>query len=412
VEAIIAAENPGGKGHVVGPQLHDMFATHHKVLRRDRITAIMEQMRYSKTKEPHDNVFAIYAILRERGLKIPEPDYKKPVAEVYRETAVAMIQTEGYRDLFLQIGLPKSARISDLSSWVPDWSHNKHVKECNNMLSKHKGATLASGPEFRFDNDHRHLVIPGTTIDTIADRSDFSLLHGHGGLGPDTEEFNLNQKPPPEFWSIFKNDMQSNFTEAAAIWNIRAIQSFLIFAGFPNKKACLEEDTVLFRSLYSMSWDLAALDNDSASLRRLCTLIVSASPSTAIDTSLSKTSSSAVTSDHLLLERDDATKHVPEIDVLLAIRNDPGMAKHYTSISQGLFYQTMFRTAQGHIGIAPYTVEVGDEVSLISGVDCPVIARSQNDLSKLIGLAYIHDYMDGQRWESPSGNHLREIVFV
>jgi hypothetical protein len=72
----------------------------------------------------------------------------------------------------------------------------------------------------------------------------------------------------------------------------------------------------------------------------------------------------------------------------------------------------MFRTAQGHIGIAPYTVEVGDEVSLIVGVDCPVIARSRNGLSKLIGLAYIHDYMHGQRWESPSGNDLREIVFV
>jgi hypothetical protein len=144
VEAV-AAENPGGKGHQVGPQLHDMFATHHKVLRRDKITAIMEQMRYSKTQLPHDNVFAIYTILRNQGLNISELDYMKPVAEVYRETAVAMIQTEGYRDLFFQIGLPKSAQIPELSSWVPDWSHNKHVKECTQMLRKHKGATSASG---------------------------------------------------------------------------------------------------------------------------------------------------------------------------------------------------------------------------------------------------------------------------
>jgi hypothetical protein len=191
--------------------------------------------------------------------------------------------------------------------------------------------------------------------------------------------------------------MQSHFTETAAVWNIRAIRSFLIFAGFQNKESWLDKDTVLFRSLHSMSWDLSTLDNDSASLRRLCTLIVSASSSGAIATSSSKTSSSAAKSDRLQLLRDTATKCVPEIDALLAIREDPGMAKHYTSISQGLFYQTMFRTAQGHIGIAPYTVEVGDEVSLIVGVDCPVIARSRNDLSKLIGLAYIHDYIDGQR---------------
>jgi hypothetical protein len=411
VEAV-AAENPGGKGHEVGPQLHDMFATHHKVLHLDKFTAVMEQMRYSKTQEPHDNIFAIYAILQDRGFNISEPDYNKPVAEVYRETAVALIQTEGYRDLFFQIGLPKSTQIPGLSSWVPDWSHNKHVKECTQMLRKHKGATLSSDSSFRFDNDHRHLIIPGITIDTIAERSDFSLLHGHSGLGPNTKEFNLNQKPPHEFWNILENDMQSDFTEAAAVWNLRAIRSFLIFAGFQDGEPCLEKETVLFRSLCSMSWDLSALDSDSTSLRRLCTLIISALPSMAIHPSLRTTSSSATMSDHLPLERDAATKCVPEIDALTAIRKDPGMAKHFTSISQGLFYQTMFRTAQGHIGIAPYALKVGDEVALISGVDCPVIARPRSDFSELVGLAYIHDYMDGQRWKGSYGNHIREIVFV
>lgn len=392
VEAI-AAERPGGKVHDVGSHLHDMFASHQTVIGRHTLTATMEQMRWSKTEQPHDNIYAIHTLLKDHDLAISHPDYDRPVGEVYRQVAVSVIQRESYPGLFYQIGLPKSS--TTINSWVPDWSQNKHALECTNMLRKHTGASSSSSPIHRFEHDYQHLIIPGVIVEHVTKRSPLSLLHGHERLHSHTKEFELNQLPLPAFQSL--EEKLQDFNLAAAVWNLRTLASFLHFACFQDLEPSTTEETILFRTLYSMSWELSALDNDPDSLRILCIMIMRVAEQNTPDPDPVKNITTEETSRYLDLEK--------------AIREDARLVKHYKSITQCAFYQTMFRTASGQIGFAPHPIRPGDNVALITGIQCPVIVRLSGGQHTIVALAYIHNYMDGQLWPD-SPNKLQDFVFV
>jgi hypothetical protein len=63
--------------------------------------------------------------------------------------------------------------------------------------------------------------------------------------------------------------------------------------------------------------------------------------------------------------------------------------------------RTFLFTADGHIGVGSYQMELGDEVCVIFGCEVLCIIRPMGDHYRLIGECYVHGYMHGEaidRW--------------
>ena len=50
------------------------------------------------------------------------------------------------------------------------------------------------------------------------------------------------------------------------------------------------------------------------------------------------------------------------------------------------------------MGTAPPMMKVEDRIFLVSGLTLPMIVRREGGIDKLIGPAYIHGIMDGEKW--------------
>jgi hypothetical protein len=48
--------------------------------------------------------------------------------------------------------------------------------------------------------------------------------------------------------------------------------------------------------------------------------------------------------------------------------------------------------------LGPFTAIAGDQVSPLEGAQFPIILRSEDDDSTLVGESYVHGIMDGEVW--------------
>lgn len=69
--------------------------------------------------EPKDRIFAIYGVTRALGIDFPEPDYDKPVEQVYREAARTAIDHD--RDLSMLCHITGLQALPGIPSWIPYW---------------------------------------------------------------------------------------------------------------------------------------------------------------------------------------------------------------------------------------------------------------------------------------------------
>ena len=58
--------------------------------------------------------------------------------------------------------------------------------------------------------------------------------------------------------------------------------------------------------------------------------------------------------------------------------------------------RTLFRTKQGFLGMALYTILPGDEVWIVKGSWAPLVVRHEGDKNTFQGDAYVHGFMEGQ----------------
>ncbi|OPB46547.1 hypothetical protein A0O28_0066680 [Trichoderma guizhouense] len=56
----------------------------------------------------------------------------------------------------------------------------------------------------------------------------------------------------------------------------------------------------------------------------------------------------------------------------------------------------LFVTSNGHFCIGPSKTQVGDIVSVIVGCNLPIVIRPSGSCFKVVGEAYVHNYMAGE----------------
>ncbi|KAI0411233.1 heterokaryon incompatibility protein-domain-containing protein [Xylaria grammica] len=69
-----------------------------------------------------DKIFGLYAIFDRAGLKLPDPDTSKTVAEVFEDATRVIIQESRSLTTILRFCIRETCVTEDLPSWVPDWS--------------------------------------------------------------------------------------------------------------------------------------------------------------------------------------------------------------------------------------------------------------------------------------------------
>ena len=121
-------------------------------------------------KDPRDFVYAMLGLAsprwwaRKQGLEeVPiEPDYFKPVEQVYREAAEYIIWER--QDLrLLSVQITSSKRIKDLPTWVPDWSGERERP----AVPSGDGSALARCLDGCTEVDGKSLFVNGVTFGTI-----------------------------------------------------------------------------------------------------------------------------------------------------------------------------------------------------------------------------------------------------
>ena len=372
------------------------------------INDFLGEMRWSQASEPKDKVFSLYGILGASGVSPPLPDYSKSTADVYRETAVAVIQsTKGLRILEQ---VDSTGVTPDLASWVPDWSSWKH---CIGLLGHyHASIPTTPTPFFDFRDDRRKLVVRGCTIDSIAARCEFSMAHKNEKLGdPDKYlTWTKNCQPTEPFW---KSILEMNPQHSAAIlsfWNLRVLRAFVDFS-LGNDPASASEETILalYYTLMSQcdSHEDVVRDRTDA---RLWLFMLSGRQDLlgddVVDAGQEPTAIRNVHDTPSLAE----IMQTPEYTVCKSISHS-SICRTFQDRIDRIRYKTIFHTASGKVGIAPYAIRAEDEIVLLEGLRMPMVVRQSGSDYRLIGQAHVQGIGGADAWLGKDAE-VREICLV
>lgn len=99
-----------------------------------------------------------------------------------------------------------------------------------------------------------------------------------------------------------------------------------------------------------------------------------------------------------------------ELQIRLILRlYTPGVASVQHDIFLNTYHKTFLISRDGYMGICPRWARVGDLIVLISGLTAPFIVRKEEENYTLVGPAYVHGVMQGERWSTEG---LEDITFV
>lgn len=112
-------------------QLRDIMAL--RTWKHDANASFLDLLALASRRQAadaRDKVFALLSHLtalvdklNRPGELLIEPDYSKGIAEVYTDTAKALIRRDRNLDVMSYVEGPLHLRPDNLASWVPDWSH-------------------------------------------------------------------------------------------------------------------------------------------------------------------------------------------------------------------------------------------------------------------------------------------------
>ncbi|KAI1172566.1 heterokaryon incompatibility protein-domain-containing protein [Nemania sp. FL0916] len=376
---------------------------------------LMDEARWSLTTLVQDKAYALYGIFNALNIELPSPDYSQPTAKIFRETTTAIAKYTETLHVFDQVhGLGRTA---DLASWVPDWAAFKHAIQPVPGAKGSSNSSAGSRPEFWFEADGLHLAVKGIHHDVISTRSTYAIAHQHEGLGKpeDYMAWSQNFQPPEIYWRRLLKTNPRHSQAILRIWNIRVFQMFTKFAfGTPDQLKFLGTRLEFYATLLSREFGLGNLLEDVESLDAWHSTLMSTASPPLPQTGQRDVANSWMKSTIEEIRRTPRLHSLlatPEFAVFEAIEQNDAARKRHDNIIRRSFYQAIFRTKSGRLGMAPHPIRSDDEIKLFAGGRFPMIVRPCNGRNtfQLISPAYVHGIMEGQAWVQP-GDSLQKFV--
>ncbi|KAK1829418.1 heterokaryon incompatibility protein-domain-containing protein [Podospora conica] len=339
--------------------------------------------------DERDRVFGLFGILQEYGVRLPAPDYKKPLAVLYREAAQCIMDRDSTLELLYCCSVrERSAKLEDLPSWVPDFSSLEWFAWIPGWEF-----TTASGTSpawFDFGDDDR-LSARGVRIGSITsltgttDSLSKEALVAHSFQVSRREMFRAIMPTIEALraWINFALDCEGKATDATgALCTVLLQEVAQAYSVDPAKWARLRGHFADWCASLTAAGGFPAGEAYAGA--------DGGDGGCAVDAEAAETSERAMEQLYRRLEQDEAVRTVQH---LIMGRVDGNC---------------LFKTTKGMLGIAPKCIQEEDEVFLIAGLGLPMILRPVAGAStyRLVGPAYIAGVMRGELWPEED----REIV--
>ncbi|KAI0966472.1 heterokaryon incompatibility protein-domain-containing protein, partial [Xylaria arbuscula] len=315
------------------------------------------EVRGKLATDVRDKIFSLHGIFKAFDVHFPAPDYSKSAKQVFQETAKAIIEQD--ESLHILYHVSSRARMPDLPSWVPDWGDTDVVG--GNPAFSFWSATHRSVHRPSFDSENRNtLRTSGKVIGKISTRS-MALSVEISRPDNDIKVFQhwiqccqhitgsyVTGEPIDE--AFYRTLIQLPSTEVLDVYISKSYKEKL------SPESYKEWAEVIKHGMEFNATAQATIDTSSKA---------------------SELTSSATTA-------------TPALDGAAKIFND--------TIQERLGGQSLFLTDTQHMGIAGDVMQEGDVVTLLYGLEMPMILRPSQKGYSVVTWAYVHGVMEGEEW--------------
>ncbi|KAH0536826.1 hypothetical protein FGG08_006324 [Glutinoglossum americanum] len=314
---------------------------------RSKIVGVLHMIRTRQATMKVDKVFALYGMLQELGINLDEPDYRKPVDQVYMNFTRTIINWHRSLDILVEASLPG---LPNAPSWVPNWSEHYY-----RVTSSPLKAASISSSRFSFSSCGRKLE----TFSKLVDKIEFCAepLQEQGD-----DPFAIDTAPPQlALLSCF-------------VRNVGALRQWMTYV------LQLQPD----RTLDSISQDLLDVTHSETGLE-----------------GEDRYKSHQVFKRWFVVLTADYSSYFslcsPDLSCALTLLTNESLSRYHRERCRAIAgKRTFFTTSGGRIGTGPLSVQVGDTVAILSGLHVPMVLRRVGSDYQVVGLAYIPGMVLGE----------------
>lgn len=367
------------------------------------LSTILQMVRSKSASKPDDKVYGLYGVFHEMQLQnLPQVDYDRPVYETFTQIATAAIKNERSLRLLYNTSLPQL--ISSLPSWVPDWSNSAFYQPSSQykMDATAFSSSKIEPPTIQADK----LTVKGHIIDGIRElATSTSIAMASFRRGYDAR---LNV-----------HETEQRCTGVLEL--VRTLQSWIRLSRkiqeYPTK---ITPRQAFQHTVMENSRLVERLDDENleTALRKWMQIITANFPDslTTLQTlhnevqQLPEYQATVADYSHVFEQGLKVEEWPEELQIRLFLRlSNPHVTAMQHDIFLNTYHKTLFVSDDGYMGTCPRWTRAGDFIALISGLLVPFIVRRENEHYRLVGPAYVHGVMHGERWNPKM---LEEITFV
>ncbi|KAI1367288.1 heterokaryon incompatibility protein-domain-containing protein [Xylaria arbuscula] len=323
--------------------------------KRVPLLALLKDFRSRQTSQDVDKLYAAFGLAQETegsdqdGFHtLLEPNYDKPLVEVYRDLALFLIIEHGSLDVLSHVEIAKT-QSSTWPSWVPDWCIAKASSEIwspKDTLSF--CADLNEPLSLNFEEEVNSLSLEGLNVDTIRFYGDKLISYGFG-----FETYTQEVEFVNSAWSLAK----------------------LVFPimDYVDKQIIRDHLQTFITTLlaHDPKLDVDGLMHDAG----------------------------AWLSKHLSLQ-------FPGLGSKWFSTTKTDTGRFHDAFVRICTEKRFFITRCGRMGIGPESMKENDEVVILFGANVPFVIRRSGPTFTLIGECYVTGIMNGEpveQWRSRGG---------
>jgi len=377
-----------------------------------------------------DNVFALQHILEclDLEMTLPPPDYSKSPAQVFWETAKAIMTQEQSLDLLHEVPAWENyghygERDVTPPTWVPNWSFCQRMRNLQPNFNLFQ-ASGESSPVFTFRDEDRALLVRGVRIDSVAERSEHCPIprdrkhdrEGDEETGVFFEWFSLAMKrrpyptEEPMFEALMRTMLQNQLTPQDAA----AIEAWFEIFIWGQNEANIDKKSATYPVPQGRDHEIWERYQECKKSGQPIQLDDYLAPLKKEYWFKAKSEAWAYSWHEWMKERqgymwyESLKKGEPAF-----IRGEFAFRPFHQRICQSVADHQFFTTKKGYMGMVTGHVQKEDEIALLSGLNKPVVLRKpwrKAGSWELVGTAYVHGLMNGELW--PQGEGLEELAIV
>ena len=362
------------------------------------LALLLYDSRSYRATDPRDHVFATLGILNQTALVKRDPrcpikaDYHKSTAEVYLEAMKYVLEnTQSLNLLALKSDQISENSPDQLPSWVPDFTAEGPLAFMLLLGAYFDASRCRSNVPQGFSITGQNLSVKGISLGHVSELSETCADMVREGRFEKCMKLVLNseatypftgQNRIDVFWRTLIAD-QSNTEHPASDELGMSFRSWLRYFLLKGIGEALSSGLTLGEHF-------ATIPNVEA---------------------LAKSDLTGVVPDHEQLleywerfDSEDDTADNPNANSTLLAELVKNRRAFYQLTMQSTTYRRLLRSSQGHIGLGPQSMQVGDVVLIVSGSQMPLVVRKADleGMYHLVGEAYIHGVQHGESIDQDS----------